>query len=103
MASPRRRSGSRKPRYFVLQSGEISHGAPAPRPIDFAPGPAEDRRHFGELETVKLSLDDLMTFPRIRERVEGQKLRPQGWYFDLADGHLPRLDPANRKFERVEG
>jgi len=103
VASPRERTGSRKRRYLVLQSGEFSQGAPAVRPIDFAPSPAEDRRQFCELETIKLSLDNPMTFPWNRERVAGQKLTLLGWYFDLADGHLLRLDPANRKFERVEG
>ena len=59
--------------------------------------------HFYELESVKVSLENLLTFPWIRERVEAQRLTLHGWYFDLADGHLLRLDPATDEFARIEG
>jgi len=62
----------------------------------------EDRRHFCELESVKVSLENLLTFPWIRERVEAQRLTLHGWYFDLADGHLLRLDPSTNEFARIE-
>ena len=63
----------------------------------------EDRRHFCEQESVKVSLENLLTFPWIRERVEAQRLTLHGWYFDLADGHLLRLDPSTNEFARIEG
>jgi len=63
----------------------------------------EERRRNCELETVKVSLDNLLTFPWIGERVEARRLTLHGWYFDIADGHLMRLDPATREFAPVEG
>ncbi|TAL00116.1 MAG: carbonic anhydrase [Rhodospirillaceae bacterium] len=41
-----------------------------------------------EQETVKVSLENLMTFPWIRARVEAGKLELHGWYFDLETGTL---------------
>jgi carbonic anhydrase len=37
---------------------------------------------------ISLSLDNLMSFPWIRERVEAGKLALHGWYFDIESGEL---------------
>jgi carbonic anhydrase len=63
----------------------------------------DDRQRLCELETIKVSLENLLTFPWVRERVEGGKLEIHGWYFDLADGHLLRLDRAAGEFTTVAG
>jgi carbonic anhydrase len=44
-----------------------------------------------EREAVKLSIDNLMTFPWIRERVEAGTLRIQGAHFDIRSGALSML------------
>ncbi len=44
-----------------------------------------------EQEVVGVSLNNLMTFPWIREKVESGNLHLHGWYFDLAVGELIRL------------
>lgn len=51
-----------------------------------------------ELESVRLSVDNLSTFPWIRERVEGGKLQLHGWYFDLKAGQLLGLDKNADQF-----
>ena len=40
---------------------------------------------------MKLSVDNLMTFPWIRERVEAGTLRLQGAHFDIRSGALSIL------------
>lgn len=51
-----------------------------------------DRQLCCEQETVKLSLDNLMTFPWIAERVEAGTLRLHGGHFDIRTGQLAMLD-----------
>lgn len=62
----------------------------------------ESRQRFGELENVKVSLENLATFPWIAERVAQAKLKVHGWYFDIHSGHLMAYDPAVGAFGNVE-
>jgi carbonic anhydrase len=54
-----------------------------------------------ELEAVKLSLDNLITFPWIRERVSDEALVLHGATFDIRSGILAILQPDGR-FAAVE-
>lgn len=54
-----------------------------------------------ERETVKLSLERLMSFPFVAERVKAKSLSLVGMRFGIADGKLELLDPASGKFETV--
>jgi carbonic anhydrase len=49
-----------------------------------------------ELEAVKLSLTNLLTFPWIRERVSDETLRLHGATFDIRSGVLSVLQPDGR-------
>jgi carbonic anhydrase len=60
------------------------------------------RRNALELETIRLSLERLMSFPFVAERVRGGKLSLEGARFGIADGKLELLDPAGGKFETVK-
>lgn len=53
-----------------------------------------------EQETVKLTLDTLLTFPWIGERVAAGRLRLHGAHFDIRSGELSLLGPAGT-FTRV--
>ena len=61
----------------------------------------ETLRHICELEVVKVSLVNLMTFPWVAERVSRNALALHGWYFDLEKGDLLRCDRAAGKFTPV--
>jgi carbonic anhydrase len=66
------------------------------------------REHAGEPDAVQtracehgaiaLSLENLMTFPWIRERVEAGKLELHGWYFDIDAGQLLAYSAETGKF-----
>jgi carbonic anhydrase len=62
--------------------------------------PVLDREAFlaMELESVRLSLRNLMGFPWVRERVESGKLMLHGAYFAIIDGVLHVLDQATGQF-----
>lgn len=51
-----------------------------------------------EKEAIAVSLDNLMTFPWIRDPVDSGKLFLHGWYFDLESGRISILDPISRTF-----
>ena len=75
--------------------------------------PAADRigprgsRPMGEYLTlleqanVALSLDNLLTFPRLRATVDRGDIRLHGAYFGVATGQLSVRDPATGKFSQV--
>lgn len=51
-----------------------------------------------ERQAVLVSLENLMTFPFIRERVEAGTLEIHGWYLDIAEGELSSYDEAAKEF-----
>lgn len=58
----------------------------------------EEARRLGELEGIRVSLGNLMTFPWIRDRVEAGSLVLEGFHFDFSDGSLLRLDHGTGEF-----
>jgi len=52
-----------------------------------------------EQQAILVSLDNLMTFHWIRERVEQGTLALHGWYFDIERGELLGYNAAARRFE----
>jgi carbonic anhydrase len=72
---------------------------PARRRAISEPDPAA-RQQACEHATVRLSLDNLRTFPWIRESVDADRLALHGCYFDVRSGVLTRLG-ADGEFETV--
>lgn len=55
-----------------------------------------------ERQSVIVSLENLMTFPFVRSRVERGELEIHGWYLDIAKGEMSRYDKDSDKFIKVE-
>ena len=53
--------------------------------------PAERRQDVCERESVRLSLDNLMTFPWIKSAIEADQLELHGCFFDIRSGILELL------------
>ncbi|MDX1655195.1 MAG: carbonic anhydrase [Candidatus Competibacteraceae bacterium] len=51
-----------------------------------------------ERAAILVSLNNMMTFPFVHQRVEAGELRLFGWYFDLESGELMEYDPERRRF-----
>ncbi len=64
---------------------------------------ASDRARACELWNVRLSLDNLMTFPWVKSAVEEGKLALHGWYFDLQSGELLEYDADSQAFRPLVG
>ena len=56
-----------------------------------------------ELWSVRLSLENLMTFPWVKDRVEDGSLSLHGWYFDLQSGELLEYDRERDGFCTLVG
>jgi carbonic anhydrase len=47
---------------------------------------------------VRISLENLLTFPWVAERIRDGVLQLHGWYFDMDGGELLRYDPTAQRF-----
>ena len=54
-----------------------------------------------EQRAIMVSLRNLLTFPWVRERVEGGSLTLHGWYFDIEQGRLLRYNAITNVFEHL--
>jgi carbonic anhydrase len=54
-----------------------------------------------EYQIVRLSMENLLTYPWISERVEDGRIALHGMHFGIADGHLSMFDAASGTFESV--
>lgn len=55
-----------------------------------------------EEESIKVSLENLMTFPWIKERADAGNLGLHGWYFDLETGFLTVYDAEQGEFKPLQ-
>lgn len=60
--------------------------------------PFEEQAKACEQAAIAVSLDNLLSFSWIRERVEKKTLTLHGWYFDLEAGQLLNYDGEARRF-----
>lgn len=58
----------------------------------------DERAHACELDAIKISLRNLLTFPWIRERVEKNNLQLHGWYYDMMSGDVLRFDESENDY-----
>ena len=54
-----------------------------------------------ERQAVRLSLDNLTTFPFVREAVAAGDLRLHGWFLNIFEGALEAWNPDTETFERL--
>ncbi len=67
------------------------------------PNASEDEKaRVCEQSAVLVSLENLMTFPSIRERVSDGRLHLHGWYLDIRSCTLHIYDPIQQRFEAVD-
>ena len=62
----------------------------------------KEKARYCEQSAVLVSLENLMTFPSIRERVSRGQLRLHGWHIDIRSCILHVYDPIQQRFEPVD-
>lgn len=60
--------------------------------------PADRQRHCEEA-AILVSIDNLLSYPWIQERVAAHKLSLHAWYFDMSQGSLLAYFPDSETFE----
>jgi len=59
----------------------------------------EEQARRCELESIKVSLKNLMSFACVAERVVTGEVALQGWYFDIAEGTILVYEPETDTFK----
>jgi carbonic anhydrase len=62
----------------------------------------EEKARICEQSAVLVSLENLMTFPNISQRVADGRLRLHGWYIDIRSCTLRIHDPVRQHFGAVD-
>lgn len=65
----------------------------------FADASPERQSKACEHASILVSLENLLTFPWVKERVNAGKLDLHGWYFNIESGSLYSYYPATGEFE----
>lgn len=86
------------PRGFIDRWMSLLSAARPEALRDAAGRPIEEQQQALEQASVRHSIENLSTFPFIKERLDAGRLRVRGAYFDIADGRLLALDPASGRF-----
>ena len=60
-----------------------------------------EREHALELTSIRFSLDNLRTFPFVRERLDKGSIALHGGFFDIATGGLQAYDASTQSFAAV--
>jgi len=68
---------------------------------DLSNKPLDLQSRACEQASIMISLENLLTFPWIAERVQDEKLALHGWYFDLEAGQMLGYHPETGEFEKL--
>ncbi len=93
--------GVAKDESFIAEWMGIAEAARERVNSEFAEAGSVARHRACEQQAILVSLDNLMTFAWIRERVEQGTLALHGWYFDIERGELLGYNAAARRFEAL--
>jgi len=77
--------------------------APAAKSLDETGDDGHEYLSRLEQASIVATMDNLLTFPWIKSRVEDHELELIGAYFDVGTGELTAYDPAARAFAPVTG
>lgn len=86
---------------FIAEWMDIADAARQHVEREHAGADSKTRHRICEQSAILVSLENLMTFSWIRERVESGELALHGWYFDIEGGDLLGYNPATRQFETL--
>ncbi len=95
------RAGERPPGDFIAPWVSIAQSA-CERFLG-AEGEQDEDPHRVERAAIRGSVENLLTFPFVRQRVEQGTLLLHGWWFDLETGGLWAIDPESAAFIPVSG
>ncbi len=93
--------GLNNPDSFIDDWIHLLESARAGVAQDMPDAPLDEQARACEQRAILISLQNLMTFPWVRERVERGALSLHGWYFDIEHGQLLRYNTSTNAFESL--
>jgi carbonic anhydrase len=87
---------------FVGQWMSIVEDARKKVLADFPGDDHETHCRLAEMEALKISLNNLRSFPFVKEAIESRQMNVIGVYFDLEQGELWEFDDASQEFRALE-
>lgn len=69
---------------------------------EFSGSPFDDQCHQCELAGIEVSLDNICSFPWIKNKMDQGALYVHGWYFNIGAGELLRKDLESGEFVPVD-
>lgn len=92
-------SGKLEGREFIANWVSIAGRARAVLAADSVRADPEQECRLVEQASVRVSLENLMSFPWIRRKVRAGELSIYGWWFDLENGQLWGIDAPEAEFK----
>jgi carbonic anhydrase len=86
---------------FIAEWMKIAESARKRVEQEYSGASSKERHRACEQQAILVSLNNLMTFSWIRERVEQGRLALHGWYFDIERGELLGYNTAENRFEAL--
>jgi carbonic anhydrase len=86
---------------FIAEWMSIARDARERIEREHAGATSKERHRACEQQAILVSLNNLMTFSWIRERVDQGKLTLHGWYFDIERGELLGYNAEQNRFEAL--
>ncbi len=90
------------PKSFVGQWMSIAEKAREKVLMEYPKADEDTKWRMAEMESLKVSLKNLHTFPFVKTAVESKQLNVIGVYFDLEQGQLFEYDEASQQFRQLE-
>ncbi len=92
-------AGVSNPDSFIDDWMRLVESARVSVELDYPDADMEQRQRICEQRAIKVSLENLLTFPWIAKRVAEKTLYIHGWYFDIQQGQLLGYNTNTRQFE----
>lgn len=86
---------------FIAQWMDIASPARDAVEAELADASEPIKQRALEQAVILVSLNNLMTFPWISEKVRAGELQIHGWYFDLKSGQIFRYKEKTQNFEKI--
>lgn len=84
---------------FITQWMAIADRACEAVSVEAGHAPTRDQSRAIEQEVVKVSLENLLSFPWVQSRVDNGEIALHGWYFDIETASLSAWDPKAGDFQ----
>lgn len=79
----------------------LRHGQPALKDLGPCPAGIEPHNHLSR-RSVRLQLDNLRTYPAVREAEAAGRLRLHAWWFDIHKAEVLDFDAATDRYEVLD-